>query len=51
MVQASGIEGMNTKDLIRSGRGSYQKQRLAEIPLRSRKHKYDIALHFVEHLQ
>ena len=31
LVQAFGTEGMNTKDLTRFGKGSYQKPRLVEI--------------------
>lgn len=51
MVQAFVIEDMNTKNLIRFGRASCQKQRLVEIPLRSWKHRYSIVLQFVKTLQ
>lgn len=39
------IEDMNTKDLIRFGRGSCLKPRPVETLLKYRKHKYDIVLH------
>lgn len=41
ICQAFEIEDMNTKGLIRSGKGSCLKPKLLEILLKSRRHKYE----------